>query len=92
MTEVVINSNINRISAWYHTRPMIEETTVEKEKITVEKTEIATLTVKKSLFARIKYKIFKKFTEKDRAVPVLHIKTVKAIVHSKIGATLMFFR
>ena len=90
MTEVVINSNINRISAWYHTRPVIEETTAEK--ITVEKREIATLTVKKSLFARIKDKIFTKFTEKDRAVPVLHIKTVKANVHSKIGVTPIFFR
>ncbi len=90
MTEVVINSNINKISAWYHTRPVIEETTVEKK--TVEKSEIATLTVKKSLFARIKDKIFPKFTEKDRAVPVLHIETVKAKIHSKIGVTPIFFR
>ena len=30
MTEVVINSNINRISAWYHTRPVIKDETIEK--------------------------------------------------------------
>jgi len=87
MTEVVINNNINRLSAWYHVRPVIEEAAVEKEKITVEKREIATLTVKKSLYARIKDLIFKKFSEKDRAIPVLPIKKVKAMVHSKIGAT-----
>ncbi len=92
MTEVVINSNINRISAWYHTRPVIKDEIVEKRKNIAEKRELAPLVVRKTLFKRIKDKIFTKFTEKDRAVPVLHIKTVKANIYSKIGVPSMYFR
>ena len=92
MTEVVINNNINKISAWYHNRPEINDENVSKKTITVEKREIDTLIVKKSLFTRIKDIIFPKFSSKDRAVPVLHIKTVKANVHSKITVSNMYFR
>jgi hypothetical protein len=91
MTEVVINSNINRISAWYHTPPVIKNEIVEKKKI-VEKRESVPLIVKKTLFKRIKDLIFPKFSAKDRAVPVLHIKTVKAKVYSRIRVSSIYFR
>jgi len=77
MTEVVINGNLNRNSAWYQMRPVIEHETVKREKITVAKKEIASLTVKKSLFARIKSRIFKQLSGNDRIIPVLPISHVK---------------
>ena len=89
MTEVVINGNLGGNSIqWYHTRPLIERETVKREEITVEKKEIASLTIKKSLFARIKSKIFSQLSEKDRIIPVLPISHVKSKVYTKIGSSI----
>lgn len=84
MTEILMNEIL------IDENPVIEAA-VEKEITIIEKREPVPFIAKKSLFMRIKDTFFYKLSKRNFNTPVLHIKTVKANMHMKMGPFPMFF-